>query len=51
MHDRNEVPEKRKYLDSVEAQYDGELLLEDAHDLEGLEQLDDAKGFQGSQDS
>ncbi len=49
VHAGDEVPKERQDLDGVEAQHDGELLLQHAHDLEGLEQLDDAEGLQGAQ--
>ncbi len=39
----HEVAEEGNHLNGGEAQDDGELLLEDAHDLECLEQLDYAE--------
>ena len=49
VHAGYEVAEERQHLDRVEAQQYGEFLLEDAHDFEGLEQLDDAEGLQRPQ--
>jgi hypothetical protein len=49
VHAGDEVAEECQHLYCGEAQHDGELLLEEPHDLEGLEQLDDAEGLHGSQ--
>ncbi len=51
MHAGDEVAEERQHLDGGETQHHGELLLEEPNDLEGLEQLDDAEGLEGSQQS
>jgi hypothetical protein len=49
VHAGDEVAEERHHLDCVEAQHNGELLLQDTHDLEGLEQLDDPERLQRPQ--